>query len=179
MDSFEIGSFIDADFAGLWSYEDPDDHVCVRSRTGFVICIFCCPVSWITRLQTTIALSTMESEYVALSMAMRDLIPLNEAVSEIASGMGLKNEKIVTIKSTIWEDKMGALTLANMELPRTTPRSKHYATRYHWFRSFLNDDGDRGYDIIKVASADQMPDISMKALREEPFCKNRLLMMGW
>jgi hypothetical protein len=74
---------------------------------------------------------------------------------------------------------MGALTLANMELLCTTPRSKHYAMRYHWFRSFLNDDRDRGYDIIKVASADQMADILMKALREEPFRKNRLLMMGW
>jgi hypothetical protein len=61
---------------------------------------------------------------------------------------------------------MGALALANMELPRTTPRSKHYATRYHWFRSFLNDDGDGGYEVIKVASADQMADILTKALRE-------------
>jgi hypothetical protein len=121
----------------------------------------------------------MESEYVALSTAMRYLIPLKAAVSRIASGMGLENEKIVTIKSTIWEENMGALTLANMELPRTTPPSKHFATRYHWFHSFLNDDGDGGYDIIKVVSAYQMADILMKALREEPFRKYRLLMMGW
>jgi hypothetical protein len=52
---------------------------------------------------------------------MRDLIPLKAAVSEIASGMGLEDEKIVTIKSTIWEDNMGALTLANMELPLHHP----------------------------------------------------------
>jgi hypothetical protein len=121
----------------------------------------------------------MEYEYVALSTAMRDLIPLKAAVSEIASGMGLENEKIVTIKSTIWEDNMGALTLDNMELPRTTPRSKQYATRNHWFRSFLNDDGDGGYEVIKVASADQMADILTKALIEEPFRKNRLLVMSW
>jgi hypothetical protein len=101
MDSFEIECFVDAYFAGLWSYEDPNYRVYVRSRTEFVICICGCPVSWITRLQTTIALSTMESEYVALSTAMRDLIHLKAAVSEIASGMGLEDEKIVTIKSTI------------------------------------------------------------------------------
>jgi hypothetical protein len=51
---------------------------------------------------------------------MRDMIPLKAAVSEIASGMGLEDEKIVTIKSTLWEDNMGALTLANTELPHTT-----------------------------------------------------------
>jgi hypothetical protein len=101
MDSFEIECLVNADFAGLWSYEDPHDHVYVCSRTGLVICICGCPVLWITRLQTKIALSTMESEYVALSTAMRDLIPLKAAVSERASGMGLENEKIVTIKSTI------------------------------------------------------------------------------
>jgi hypothetical protein len=39
MDSFEIECFVDADIAGLWSYEDPNDPVCVRSRTGFMICI--------------------------------------------------------------------------------------------------------------------------------------------
>jgi hypothetical protein len=74
---------------------------------------------------------------------------------------------------------MGALNLANMDLPRTTPRSKHYATRYHWLLSFLNDDGDVGYEVIKVSSADQMADILTKALREELFRKNRLLTMGW
>jgi hypothetical protein len=107
----------------------------------------------------------MESGYVALSTAMRDLIPIKEAVSEIASGVVLEDKKIVTIKSTIWEDDMGDLTLANMELPCTTPRSKHYATRYHWFRSFLNDDRDGGYEVIKVAYADQMVTILTKALR--------------
>jgi hypothetical protein len=31
MHSFEIEFFVDADFAGLWSYEAPNDPVCVRS----------------------------------------------------------------------------------------------------------------------------------------------------
>jgi hypothetical protein len=33
LDSFEIECFVDADFAGLWSYEDPNDPVCVHSST--------------------------------------------------------------------------------------------------------------------------------------------------
>jgi hypothetical protein len=179
MDSFKIGCFVNAYFAGLCSYEDPNYPVCVRTRTGFVICICGCPVSWITRLQTKIALSTMESEYVSLSTAMRELIPLKAAITEIASGMDLADEKIVTIKSTIREDTMGDLTLANMELSCTTPQSKHYYTRYPWFRSFLNDDGDGGYEVIKIASADQMAEILTKALIEEPFRRNNLLVMGW
>ena len=68
-----INCYVDADFAGLWNQEDHTDENCVKSRTGYVICMSNCPVLWITRLQEGIALSTMETEYVALSMAMRDL----------------------------------------------------------------------------------------------------------
>ena len=68
-----IECFVDADFAGLWSHEEKMDPTCVKSRTGFVICLSNCPVIWSSKLQTEIATSTMEAEYSALSMAMRDL----------------------------------------------------------------------------------------------------------
>ena len=60
-----IDLYVDADFAGLWSYEDPQDPSCVKSRTGFVIQIAGCPVMWASRLQQEIALSTMQAEYTA------------------------------------------------------------------------------------------------------------------
>jgi hypothetical protein len=75
-DEFLIDCYVDADFAGLWGYEDPQDPSCVKSRTGYVICIMVCPVVWVSKLQTDIATSTQESEYNAFSMAMRDLLPL-------------------------------------------------------------------------------------------------------
>jgi hypothetical protein len=47
-----------------------------------VICIAKkCPILWISKLQTETALSTMHAEYVALSMAMRDLIPIKRIVA--------------------------------------------------------------------------------------------------
>ena len=66
---------MDADFAGLWNREDHNDDNCVKSRTGYVLCISSCPVLGITRLQDEIAFSKIESEYVELSMSMRDLLP--------------------------------------------------------------------------------------------------------
>ena len=39
-----------------------------------MICISDCPVVWARKLQPDIALSTMESEYMALSTAMKDVI---------------------------------------------------------------------------------------------------------
>ena len=35
-----------------------------------------CPVHWVSKVQTEIAVSTMEAEYIALTTAMQDLIPL-------------------------------------------------------------------------------------------------------
>ena len=42
-----------------------------------------CPILWVSKMQTQCALSTMESEYLALSQSMRDLIPLRETLKEI------------------------------------------------------------------------------------------------
>jgi hypothetical protein len=39
-----INCYVDADFAGLWGYEDRNDDSCVKSRTGYVINITICPV---------------------------------------------------------------------------------------------------------------------------------------
>jgi hypothetical protein len=75
-DEFLINCYVDADFAGLWGYEDPQDPSCIKSRTGYVICFMDCPVVWVSKLQTDIATSTQELEYNAFSMAMRDLLPL-------------------------------------------------------------------------------------------------------
>ena len=78
-----IDCYLDADFAGLWNKEDHDDENCVKSRTRYVLCISECPVLWITCLQEGISLSMMEAEYVALSMAMRNLLPFKRLVQAI------------------------------------------------------------------------------------------------
>jgi hypothetical protein len=38
---------------------------------------------WASKMQTQVALSNMEAEYVALSQSMRDLIPIREVMKEI------------------------------------------------------------------------------------------------
>ena len=72
--TMNIDLYADADFAGLWNSEDEMDPICVKSRTGFLITLGKVPLIWGSRLQSEIALSTMESEYIALSQAMRELM---------------------------------------------------------------------------------------------------------
>ncbi len=62
--TMKIDCYPDADFVGLWKRDNVQDPHCVRSRTRYVICLANCPVLWKSRLQTEIALSTMEAEYI-------------------------------------------------------------------------------------------------------------------
>jgi hypothetical protein len=172
----DIDCYVDADFAGLWGYEDKQDPSCVKSRTGYVIFIADCPVVWVSRLQTDITTSTMEAEYSALSTAMRDVLPIKMLATEISENVGLTQEPITHFRTTVWEDNAGALKLATLEPGRTTPRSKWYGIKYHWFRSKLKPNS---IDIIKIASVDQRADFLTKSLRREKFEANRKLTLGW
>ena len=66
----QLDCYVDPDFAGLWRIEDPNDTICVRFRTGYILTLNNCPLLWVSRLQTLTSVSTMESEYVVLSTVM-------------------------------------------------------------------------------------------------------------
>ena len=172
----KIDCFVDDDFAGLWGYEDDQDPTSVRSRSGFLFIVGGCVISWSTKLQTEIALSTMESEYIAMSMAMKELIPLRRTVIAICEGLELSTDLISSIQSDVWEDNAGALALAKLEPPRMTPRSKHYSIKYHWFREFINSDR---IVLNKIDTKAQLADILTKSLPKEQFVVLRRLLMGW
>jgi hypothetical protein len=149
----------------------------VKSRTGFVICLSNCPVIWTSKLQTEIALSTMEAEYNALSFAMRSVLPFKTLVHSVTHGIGMDDNHVASFRTTVWEDNAGALQLANMEPGRITPQSKHYAIKYHsWFRSHLKL---QNIEIHKIDSSHQRADILTKGLTKDKFKSIRKLLCGW
>ena len=42
-----LDCYADADFVGLWGHENPQDHICDRIRTGFVVAFANFPLFWI------------------------------------------------------------------------------------------------------------------------------------
>jgi hypothetical protein len=113
----KIDMYVDADFAGLWGYEDKDDPICVKSRSGYVILVGNCPVIWGSKLQSMIALSTMEAEYIALSDSMKHLLVLNGLAIAICEAVQLDVVEMANIWSTVYKDNSACLTLANLEPP--------------------------------------------------------------
>jgi hypothetical protein len=174
--TLKIDCYVDADFAGLWPHEQKTDPSCVKSRTGYVIKLSDCPVIWGSRLQSEIALSTMEAEYNALSLTMRELLPFKELVTTVGVIVGFEDNQVTTIKTTVYEDNVGALPLANLEPGRGTPRSKHYAVKTHWFRSKLKPTNTV---LEYIPTGEQQADIMTKGLKKDLYGKGRYKLSGW
>jgi hypothetical protein len=172
-DHLAIDCYVDADFCGTWKCEKPDDPASVKSRSGYMITLGGCPLTWTSKLQTEIALSTMQAEYVALSLSLRELIPLQDVVKELATHLGYKKKLETRAISTVFEDNMGALTLATC--PHDTPHSKFYALKYHHFKGHVG----KTLDIQKIDTREQKADIFTKGLVAETFVYLRGKIMGW
>ena len=170
----QLDAYVDADFSGLYGIEDSQDPVSSRSRTGFVFLLGSCPVVWKSTLQQETALSTVEAEYIALSTAMRELIPLRRLVKEIAEVLDVKLTNTI-IKSTVFEDNMGCIQVVNA--PKMTARTKHINLKYHFFRSHIGK--DKGIELQHVATSYQLADIFTKGLNKESFTHLCDLLMGW
>jgi hypothetical protein len=175
-DNLSLDCHCDSDFAGNYIKTDNDDPASVRSRTGFLITFGTVPILWKSKIQTEIALSSMEAEYIALSTAMRSLIHLRSLLFEIADSFNLQIGSRISTISTVFEDNNACRILATTDPPRLTPRSKSLAVKYHWFREHLSEDTI----VIKdVASADQKGDGFTKPKPQPAFLTFRRDVCGW
>jgi len=95
----------------MWTEEISDEPLSVKSRKGFVILFANCPVLWSSKLQTEIALSTTDAEYIALSQAMRDLTPMRTLLTELGTLTKFTFGDTIT-HPTVFEDNKGCKPLA-------------------------------------------------------------------
>lgn len=168
-----LDCYVDADFAGLWSPTSSHDPISVKSRTGYVITFASCPVLWSSKLQTEIALSTTEAEYIAMSQAARDIIPMRDLLTEFATATKLIVGDTVA-HSTIFEDNKGCVDLATA--PKLCPRTKHIGLKYHHFRSHV---ANGAIKIQWIDSKHQLADIFTKPLPVPLFEFLRFHLLGW
>lgn len=124
----------DADWAG-----DTDSR---RSTTGFVLSFGGGIVSWASRRQQSVTLSSMEAEYVALSEACQETLWMRKLLSDF----GEVQDSATVIK----EDNQGCLAFVKTE--RTSRRSKHTDTR----ERFIQELCDRKKIVLEYCSTDLM-----------------------
>ena len=122
-----------------------------------------CPLIWARKLQTEIALSTTEAEYIALSQSMQEIIPLLGLLKEINEFFTVINCQ-PNLCCTIFEDNKSCIQLA--KAPRMNPCTKYIALKYHHFRSYV---ASRLVQIEHVDTNEQIADIFTKGLDEGKF----------
>lgn len=168
-----IDTYVDASFAGEWNTEWSEEPSSVMSRTGYVIMYANCPIIWCSKLQTQITLSTTESEYVALSQSLRDVIPLLDLLRELSNAIP-SDDNTPKIHFSIFEDNKGCIDMINV--PKMRPRTKQIALKYHHFRSYVLK---KLISIQYVETTSQIADIFTKALNDGQFCALRKMLNGW
>jgi transposase InsO family protein len=117
--SIEIEAYSDADYAS-----DIDKR---RSCTGYVIKIAGAAVSWHSKRQEVVALSSTEAEYIALSTTAKEVVWVSQFVCEI-SGVNVQPVKI-------WCDNTSTIKLAKSDAYRE--RTKHIDVRFHQIRDWI------------------------------------------
>jgi hypothetical protein len=128
--------YCDADFASNWNRSNAAyDPSTAKSRSGWIIFYAGCPIIWASKLQSHVALSTTEAEYISLSMSLREVLPIMFLLDEMRN-KGL--QVICTaphVYCKVFKDKSGALELAR--LPKLRPRTKHINVCYHHFQEHV------------------------------------------
>ncbi|KAI3635416.1 hypothetical protein MIR68_006550 [Amoeboaphelidium protococcarum] len=150
-----IQGWSDADWAG-----DIDQR---KSTGGYVFKLSDSPVSWSSKLQNVVALSSCESEYIALANSAKEAMWLRQLMKDI----GYKQEEATVIN----EDNQGSIALVKGGSAHS--RSKHIDVRHHFIR-YCVQNGD--LRIVYCPTEKMIADIMTKALPASKFVELRALL---
>ncbi|PSS08126.1 Endonuclease [Actinidia chinensis var. chinensis] len=138
---YSVG-YVDSDYAG-----DLDKR---RSTTGYVFTMAGGPVCWRSTLQSTVALSTTEAEYMAVTEAFKEAIWLHGLINDL----GIDQEHV-----DVYCDSQSAICLAKNQVHHS--RTKHIDVRFHFIREILNE-GD--VLLEKISTKDNPADMLTKVV---------------
>jgi len=153
--NLQLLAFTDSDYAG-----DLDDR---KSTSGYVFMLGTGAVSWASKKQNVVALSTTEAEYMAAALCACQCIWLSRLLEQIGIMEKTEVEVMCDNSSTIQLSKH----------PVFHGKSKHIDVRFHFLRDLVND------GVIKLSfcnSQDQLADIMTKPLKLEQFDKLRSML---
>ena len=147
--SLSLLGFCDSDYAGS------DDR---KSTSGY--CYKLCPesalVSWKTKKQSVVALSSTEAEYISMAHGMQHGKFLRQLFADISNSQASQFD--------LYVDNQGAIKLA--QNPVHHQRSKHIDVKFHFLRSEIQFGTAK---IHYVQSAHNIADMFTKALSRVKF----------
>jgi hypothetical protein len=158
-DPFHILAFSDSDWAG--------DRADSKSTTGVVITLAGGAISWISKKQSIVALSSTEAEYIAMNEAGREITWIRALLAELG-------EKLIDIPTPLFVDNQTAIRMAD-DANGNHARRKHINVRYHWIREQINN---KVLALHWIPTEQQLADVLTKGLTRVPFLRCRSALMS-
>uniref|UniRef100_A0AAV1TTM0 Reverse transcriptase Ty1/copia-type domain-containing protein n=1 Tax=Peronospora matthiolae TaxID=2874970 RepID=A0AAV1TTM0_9STRA len=145
-DKIDFRGYSDADWAG--------DHADRKSTSGYTFMLMGAPVSWGSKKQSSVSLSTSEAEYIALSLAIQEGKWVHRLLCEILAAANEPGPDLV-----IREDNQSCIKMTKN--PVNHGRAKHIDIKYHHIR----DEVKRGEVQLEYCETSvMMADIMTKGL---------------
>ena len=154
-----IETWTDADWGG-----DLNDR---KSTTGLVVKIDGCSVSWSTKKQATVALSTAEAEYMAIAAGVQESLYIKQLLCELLGPSSIPES------CKIYTDNQSALCISKNDTNHQ--RAKHIDIKHHFIRDRVKDGS---MNISWVPTSQQMADILTKPLGQFQHIKFREALMN-
>ena len=149
---FKLGD--EVDFCGYYDADWAGDHSDRKSTSGYAFLLMSAPISWGSKKQSSVSLSTSEAEYIALSLAIQEGKWIHRLLCEI---LAATNKSAPGLK--IFEDNQSCLKMTKN--PVNHGRAKHIDIKYHHIR----DEVKRGeVDLEYCETSIMLADILTKAL---------------
>lgn len=140
----------------LFGHSDADYGNCKldrKSYTGFIVLLAGGPISWEARKQVTVALSSTEAEYMAITSAAKEIMFCRQIMREIGA------ERFIKGASELFSDNTSAICLArNVGF---SARTKHIDIRHHYIRELVDQNL---ITLQHIGTQDMLADFLTKAL---------------
>lgn len=150
----ELNCFVDSDWAG--------DKVDRKSVSGYLYKLNHDILSWSTRKQVCVSLSSTESEIVALCSSIQEGLWLGKIINDLHVNLNVFN---------VFEDNQGCINI--IKNPGNNKRVKHIDIKYRFICDKVTS---KELNLMYIDSKNQTADILTKALSKDSFIKLRNLL---
>ena len=154
----------------LRAYSDAswvDDRTNGRSTSGMLITLLGGPISWTSRQQPVVALSTAEAEFIAANEAGREVIWLRTLLAELNCPQHNPTELMV--------DNLSAVKMSNRKDAGKSDMRKHILAKYYWLREQVNTGT---IAVTWLPTGQELADIFTKPLGPQLFNEFKPVIMG-
>jgi len=154
-ENMNLLAYADADWAG--------DKTERKSTSGYIIMLGTAAVAWRSAKQDCIALSSTESEYISLCLAVQEIKHLRNLLKDMG--------QLQTEPTVVLEDNQACIHLAEQMV--TKQQSKHIDIKFHFTRHAVRG---KIVEVRYCPTADMTADLLTKILTREKTIKFRLAM---